>query len=144
MRAPRSLPGFRGRTGRLAYLGTLCAACAVMVAFALSVRAAGPVPPPWNVGVAVAGLVLNFGMLWLLICLNARRLRDAGRSPWWGLVPLAIGIAGIALSGTVDDPARSLATSLANMAFVATLCLMPPRPVPEARDAQAPADALTA
>lgn len=117
------IPGFRGRTGRLSYVGL-----GLLMAFAVAsvgTLLGRPRDPSQGIdAVAAAGIALVAAMVWAIVCLNARRLRDAGLSPWWGLFPFVTGIIG---SPIADEAARSMVTNGLNGAFMLILCLLPSR-----------------
>ncbi len=85
MRSPFSCQGTISRSQF--WLGVL----AVLVATFLLSILSDLLGPAGTMG-AILVFVLLFGLLWVFIALNAKRLRDAGLSPWLCLlwfVPLA-------------------------------------------------------
>jgi uncharacterized membrane protein YhaH (DUF805 family) len=130
MRAFRMVPGFKGRTGRLAYVGGICGALAVAVAFNAAMRAI-PIDMARTeqaMPAALAGFLMASGLVLFLLRINARRLRDAGRNPWWAVFPFGAALAVAPIEAVAGEAGRAAASSLLNVIFVLTLCLLAPRP----------------
>jgi uncharacterized membrane protein YhaH (DUF805 family) len=127
----------QGRIGRPGYLIAMTAllllgwlAHPAAVAFA---QASGALPTA-----VVAMLGTQFVVFWLTLSLGARRLHDLGRSAWWQMAPLAVGVSGVALAqpasaqGLGLSETASMAAAVGGAAvyflFVVVLGCIPGRP----------------
>ena len=80
------------------------------------------------------GRLVSLVLLWPQICVNAKRLHDMGRTGWWLVAPILIGVAGLAIafvmgSGGGIPPQPAIAplavVALVSLGFLLWLGLTP-------------------
>lgn len=108
----RILFGWGGRIDRPTFFGVSSLVLGpYAVVFGLGLDMASGLNARWRLASLAAGVLST----WVGIALAAKRLRDAGRAPFWALAPAAIALASLGVSVGDLATADGLETALGDM-----------------------------